>query len=423
MKEDFLHYIWQNKKFDVLNLATSKGEPVAIHHVGYVNTNAGPDFFNAQITISNQKWAGNVEIHVKSSDWYLHGHETDSNYDNVILHVVWEHDVDVFRKDNSEIPVIQLKDYINESIINNYRKLDRSKFKWINCESEFVNTDNFMLSNWFERLYIERLHDKTEFIERLLEKSSNNWEAVLFWMLSKNFGLKVNGDAFFNLSQSFDFSVLRKLQSKPLQVEALLFGQAGLLEDDVQESYYKTLKSDYLYLKKKFNLEYSLFCKPVFLRLRPNNFPTIRLSQLASLYSSEFSLFSKLKTIDKLDDFYELLTVNTSQFWETHYTFSKTSKAVKKQTTKRFVNLLLINTIVPLQFAYSKQRGKSLDDYVLRILSEIKSEKNSVVDKFFDLKPLEDNALTSQALLQLKNKYCDKNQCLHCAVGNMIIAS
>jgi len=224
MQEDFLHYLWKHKKFDTLNLKTTQGEQITLIFVGEHNHNSGPDFFNSQLKIAEQLWAGNVEIHVKSSDWFLHNHETDKAYDNVILHVVWEHDTEIFRKDNSEISTLELKDYVDKSVLQKYQQLFSNTNKWINCENNFAEVDDFVLDNWLERLYFERLERKSEDINQLLKTSKNNWEAVLFKMLAKNFGLKVNGESFFSLANSFDFSILRKLQTKQQNLEALFFG-------------------------------------------------------------------------------------------------------------------------------------------------------------------------------------------------------
>ena len=238
MQEDFLHYIWQYKKLDVLHLKTTQNEPLDVISVGQYNLNSGPDFFNAQLKIGGQQWAGNVEIHIKSSDWFIHNHEQDSAYDNVILHVVWEYDTEVYRKDNTEIPTLELQNYIDKQLLENYEKLYSKQNKWINCENQFAEIDLFVVDHWLERLFFERLERKSNVIQELLSNSKNDWEAVLFKMLAKTFGLKVNGEAFFSLVQSVDFSIIRKTQSRQEQLEALLFGQAGLLEHDLQDPYY-----------------------------------------------------------------------------------------------------------------------------------------------------------------------------------------
>ncbi len=420
MQDDFLHYVWKYKAFDVSQLKTTANEKVSVKQLGQHNLNAGPDFFNAQLTIDNQLWAGNVEIHIKSSDWYVHNHETDKAYDNVILHVVWEHDSEIFRKDNSEIPTIELKHYVDKSLIDNYQKLILSK-SWINCETSFSEVDDFLLNNWLERLYIERLERKSKDIQKLLVASNNNWEAVLFKMLTKNFGLKVNGESFLSLANSTDFSVVRKLQNDAIDLEAVFFGQTDLLNDDVQDAYYLELQKRYQFLKQKFRLNKLGVLPLQFFRLRPPNFPTIRLSQLANLYHTRTNLFSELINVSSKKDVYKILDIETSEFWKSHYTFSKTSKVSKKALTKSFIDLLVINTIIPLQFTYAKVQGRPIEDHIFNFMRQIGVEKNSIVFKFLSLKPLEKHALMSQAFLQLKQNYCDKNKCLQCAIGNSLI--
>jgi len=421
MQEDFLHYLWKHKKINVANLKTTKGEAVTLLNVGEHNQNAGPDFFNTQLKIGEQLWVGNLEIHIKSSDWYLHNHQTDANYDNVILHVVWEHDTEIFRKDNTEIPTLELKHYVKEEALNNYQKLFSTPQKWINCENDFASIQDFTISNWLERLYFERLERKANNILKVLGQSTNNWEAVLFKMLSKNFGLKVNGEAFASIANSFDFSIIRKQQSKQLSLEALLFGQAQLLQIDCQEPYFLELEKEYQFLKQKFSFSTQNITPLQFFRLRPPNFPTIRLSQLANVYFKHKNLFSKVIETKTLKGFYTLFSVETSVFWETHYTFTKASKASKKRLTKSFIDLLLINTIIPIQFCYAKHHGKSIDNEIIQLLQQIASEKNSIVNKFNSFKKISKSALESQALIQLKTEYCDKNKCLQCAVGNSIL--
>ncbi|MDP5082270.1 MAG: DUF2851 family protein [Winogradskyella sp.] len=420
MQEDFLHYIWKYKAFTSQSLKTTRDETIAINHLGQHNHNSGPDFFNAQIVIDKQLWAGNVEIHVKSSDWYVHHHEIDKAYDNVILHVVWEHDTEIFRKDNSEIPTLELKDYVDRSLLFNYHKLIQSK-SWINCEANFPEVNDFLLNNWLERLYIERLERKSIAIQELFVTSNNDWESVLFKMLLKTFGLKVNGESFFSIANSIDFSMLRKIQNDVLYVEALLFGQAHLLSDEVQEVYYLDLQWRYQFLQQKFQLNNQGVLPVQFFRLRPPNFPSIRLSQFANLYSLEQNLFSKVISLKTIEAYYQLFNKGVTEFWMTHYTFSKTSKISKKLLTKSFIDLVIINTIIPLKFCYANSLGKSIDEEVFELIRQIKIENNSIVDKFLNLKSIEKNALNSQALLQLKLDYCDKNKCLHCAIGNSLI--
>jgi len=423
MQEDFLHYLWKHKKFQTHTLQTTNKQPIVLSAVGEHNFNSGPDFFNAKLQIGEQLWAGNVEIHIKSSDWYVHNHETDPNYDNVILHVVWEHDTEIFRKDNSIIPTLQLKPYVSETAVTAYTSLFNSAQQWINCEDRLGLVDSFVTENWLERLYMERLERKADVITQSLAQNKNNWEAVLFTLLCKNFGLKVNGDAFYSLAQAIDFSVFRKQQSKVLSMEALLFGQGQLLETDCQDPYFLSLKKEYGFLKQKFSLQPQAVVPMQFFRLRPPNFPTIRLSQLAQVYFVNQNVFSKVIEAKTLDDFYNLFSVETSAYWKSHYTFNKESKPIKKKVTKAFIDLLLINTIIPLKFSYSKYKGQAIEEELLSLITNISAEKNSIVTKFRSLKLDAKSALESQAVLQLKSEYCDKNRCLQCAIGNTLVNS
>lgn len=421
MQEEFLHYIWKYKKLDVIHLKTIQNESIQIVSVGQHNLNSGPDFFNAQLKIEEQLWAGNVEIHLKSSDWFVHNHEIDSAYDNVILHVVWEYDTDVYRKNNSIIPTLELKNFIDKKLFDNYKTLISNQKRWINCENHFSEVDNFILNNWLERLYFERLERKSNTIQNLLENCKNDWEAVLFALLAKNFGLKVNGEAFYSLVKSIDFSIVRKIQSKPEQLEALFFGQSGLLENDFQDAYYLELVKEYSFLKQKFKLNNQHVLPFQFFRLRPQNFPTIRLAQLAMLYHKNHNLFSKIISIQTLREYYELFDVSTSTFWETHYTFEKQSKKAIKKLSRSFIDLIIINTILPLKFSYAKQTGQEVENQIIEIISEVQSEDNSIIKAFNSLKNVSHSSLQSQALIQLKTEYCDKNKCLQCAIGNALI--
>ena len=421
MNENLLHFLWKLKLFSVKNLKSTNGEIIHIISNGIHNLNTGPDFLNAKIEIENQVWAGNVEIHINSSDWYKHNHETDKNYDAVILHVVWEHDVEIFRKNNAKIVTLELKNYISKEVLNNYNQLFSKNKKWINCENEIQFIDSFIFENWLERLYFERLEQKSSIIQEILTTNNNNWEATLFILLAKSFGLKVNGDAFLNFANSFDFSIVRKVSNNVEQLEALFLGQAGLLSNKKESIYFERLKKEYKYLKVKFNLTPILGGQVQFFRLRPNNFPTLRLSQLAYLYNKYQNLFSKIIEIDSLELFYSLFEVSTLPFWETHFTFEKESKKSTKKLTKSFIDLVLINTIIPLKFVYLKILGKSDYSSLFTVLEQIKPEKNSIISRYNDLKIKSSNAFKTQALLQLKSEYCSKQLCLQCAIGKTIL--
>ncbi|MFE3871713.1 DUF2851 family protein [Flavobacterium sp. ZS1P70] len=416
MKEDFLHYLWKFKKFDALNLKTSNEEEITIINVGQYLELAGPDFFNAQITIGQQKWAGNVEIHLKSSDWYVHHHERDSAYENVILHVVWEHDAEIFRRNNSEIPVLELKQYVEKETIDNYQSLVSPK-SWIFCEKQLVDIDEFTLKNWQERLFFERLERKSQPIFDLLERTNQDWESVLFCLLVKNFGLNTNGEIFLKIALSIPFSIIRKESFEIENLEALLFGTAGLLDSEKEDNYFKDLKFRYFYLLHKYQLEKNAIEPVQFFKHRPDNFPTIRLSQLANLYHSQQNLFSKINTLSSLKDIYEVFQVSASDYWLNHYHFDKESPKKKKLLSKSFIDLIIINTIIPLQFAYAKSQGKEISEDLISLLNEVAPEKNAIVDKFSFFGIKAKSAFETQSLLQLKNEYCNKSKCLECAVG------
>jgi hypothetical protein len=416
MKEDFLHYLWKFKKFDALNLKSSNEEQITIINVGQYLELAGPDFFNAQITIGNQKWAGNVEIHLKSSDWYVHHHERDSAYENVILHVVWEHDAEIFRSNNTEIPVLELKKYVEIETVENYQSLLSPK-SWIFCEKQLVDIDEFILKNWQERLFFERLERKSQPIFDLLEQTNQDWEAVMFCLLAKNFGLNTNGEIFLKIAQSIPFSIIRKESFEIENLEALLFGTAGLLDSEREDNYFKDLKFRYYYLLHKYQIEKNSIGPVQFFKHRPDNFPTIRLSQLAGLYHSQQNLFSKINTLNSLKDIYEVFQVSASEYWLNHYQFDKESPKKKKPLSKAFIDLIVMNTIIPLQFSYAKSLGKEISEDLIRLLTEVAPEKNAIVDKFSFFGIKAKSAFETQSLLQLKNEYCNKSKCLECAVG------
>ncbi|MFV8364956.1 DUF2851 family protein [Flavobacterium sp. XS1P27] len=416
MKEDFLHYLWKFKKFDVLNLKTVNNEEITIVNVGQYLELAGPDFFNAQIVIGTQKWAGNVEIHLKSSDWYVHHHEKDVGYENVILHVVWEHDVAVFRSDNSEISVLELKKYVEKATVENYQSLMTPK-SWIFCEKQLKDVDAFALKNWQERLFFERLERKSQPIFNLLEQTNQDWEGVLFCLLAKNFGLNTNGEIFYKMAQSLPFSIIRKESFEVENLEALIFGAAGLLDSEKEDNYFKDLKFRYFYLLHKYQIE-KICLEPVqFFKHRPDNFPTIRLSQLANLYHSKQNLFSKISSLNSLKSTYELFQITASEYWQSHYQFDKESPIKKKTLSKSFIDLIVINTIIPIQFAFAKSQGKEISEDLISFLNEVAAEKNAIIEKFTSFGILSKTAFEAQSLLQLKNEYCNKSKCLECAIG------
>ncbi|MGS2763905.1 DUF2851 family protein [Sinomicrobium sp. M5D2P9] len=422
MKEDFLHYLWKFQKFRGEVLYTSAREKVEVLATGHHNNLSGPDFFNAKLRVDGQLWAGNVEVHVKSSDWYVHHHEKDMAYDNVVLHVVWEDDMPVFRKDNSAIPAVELKHIVPGAVYANYDNLLKNGYKFINCEKEIGGVDGFLRNNYLERLFFERLERKSVAVFRDLEDSKNDWEAVFFRNLMKNFGLKVNGDSFRSIADSVSYSVVRKVQGDLLQLEALLFGQAGLLEEsEAPDSYMKELQKEYMYLRRKFKLAGTGVVRPRFHRLQPANFPTLRLSQLANLYFTRKTLFASAMDVRNVKDFYDLFNSRASGYWENHYTFGKISGKRAKPLTGSFIDLLLINTVIPVKFCYSRYTGKDVNALIFDIATNLNPETNRITDKYDILGVKAENAKDSQALLQLYNTYCAKNRCLECTIGHQLL--
>jgi len=422
MKEEFLHYLWQYQLFDKQHLQTNTGEIIYIERTGYHNINSGPDFLEAKIQIGKELWVGSVEIHLKASDWYVHNHETDPKYDNVILHVVWEDDMPVFRRNNAPVSALEMKGLVPKYIWNNFQQLFQKSNKWIACESLIGQIDALTWHGWLERLYVERLKKKAIDIEQLLVNSVNDWEAVLFKLMAKNFGLKVNGSAFLSLANTFDFSTVRKERTKKNNLEALLFGQAGLLENKLDDSYYEALQEIYRYQQHKYKLE----ANPEnvqFFRLRPSNFPTIRLSQLANLFLKNQNLFQKLMSANEVSALYDLLQTKASSYWDFHFVFGKESKKSIKKSTKSFIDLLLINTIIPLRFAYQQHQGNTDVEDLFSILQQLKPEINSIVKKYEALGIRTKSAMDSQALLTLRNSYCNEQRCLKCAVGLQVLKS
>lgn len=416
MREEFLHYVWHNKKFDFSNAKTVCNKEITVIDSGKYTKGTGADFFNAQLIIEDIRWVGNVEIHLNSSDWYLHNHHNDPNYSNVILHVVWNHDVDVYYKDQTVLPVLELKNYVTESLNSEYMNLNCTK-SWIFCENQIQHIDVDILEKWKEELFFERLKEKIIPMKKLLVESQNDWETVLFCMLSKNFGLNINGSVFFDLAQSIPFSVIRKEAYEVENLEALFLGRAGLLEADFQDTYPKELQNRWNYLKVKHNLIDTVIEQVEFFKHRPDNFPTIRLVQLAMLYHKNQYLFETLIQSVSLEDFYSLFKLETSNYWSTHYVLDKESPKKRKLLSKSFVDLLVINTVIPLKYLYQHYQQKINHQHLLQLLQAVKTEQNIIIDKFKQIGILSKNAFDTQALLQLKKYYCDHKKCMNCSIG------
>lgn len=420
MKEDLLYHLWKFQKFNTENLKTSEGESLKVLHPGVQNELSGPDFFTSKIQIGDQLWAGNVEMHLKSSYWYDHRHEIDSTYDNVILHVVWEHDVEVYRNDDSIIPTLILKDRTNPEILQTYHILLEKDHLKINCENDFVDFSNFLMEHWLERLFFERLEKKSELIQHLLNKTGNNWEAVLFILLARSFGSKINAEGFMAMGLSIDFKIVQKLSRHPFSMEALFLGQSGLIK--TLDQYGLKLEKEYAFLKHKFKLENELLQTPQFFRLRPDNFPTLRLAQLAALYSANHNLFHDLMHAKDVGEIHDQLDLDISEYWRSHYSFGKDHSEKNKKLSSAFVDLIIINCIVPIKHSYSRFMGEEDEQPIHDLIHSIKAEKNSRISLFNRLRPkTASTAMHSQALLHLKNNYCDLNKCLQCELGASLL--
>ncbi|HAN19669.1 MAG: hypothetical protein A2X13_14485 [Bacteroidetes bacterium GWC2_33_15] len=419
MKEEFLHYIWKYRLLKTGNLKCCSGEKIEIIKPGTHNFDSGPDFFNAKIKIDDITWNGNVEIHVNSSDWYSHNHHTNKAFDNVILQAVYHHDKDVYRTNGQLIPTLVLD--FDSRLLTNYENLLQNKL-WIPCEKEIVKIDKFIISQWIEKLSIERLKEKSDSVNDLLKQNNNNWETAFYTQLASNFGFKLNSEPFELLAKSLPLNYLAKHKNNLLQIEALLFGQAGFLIDTGGDEYYNSLQKEYLFLKAKFNL------KPIekhlwkFLRSRPGNFPTIRIAQFAMLIYKSSSLFSKIIESVKPEEIKKLLLVETSEYWTNHYLFNKVSVNKVKSLGENSVDILIINTVIPFLFVYGKnKRDEKIATRAIGFLEKIKSEKNSILQSWEKLGIKSNSAQSSQALIHLKSKYCNIKNCLNCQIGNQVI--
>lgn len=416
MKEEFLHFIWKQKLLSKYRLCTEDNRQVFIQNTGYYNTNSGPDFLHAKIQIGETLWVGHVEIHVRSSDWYLHRHEMDANYDPVILHVVWINDSIVYSPDNKAIPTLVVQKFIDKDIVHHYQFFQHN-LSWIPCENEIWKVDKFLLQHWLERLYIDRLKQKSTLILEWLKKENYDFEKVLFILLASNFGLKNNSETFIALANSFDFKLIQKLNSDVFATEALLFGQAGFLEEFSTVDYQHELKREYEYLKHKYHLSGPISMKFNFFRMRPSNFPTIRIAQFASLYATNQTIFSALIHSEDVKTLQEILKVSVSDFWKSHFSFESKSPYSEKSLSLNFVHLIIINCVLPLKLNYLVYQGKPFEDEILGIIQHLPPEKNTIIKNFIGLGVTCENALESQGFLELKNNYCAKKRCLQCAIG------
>ena len=415
MREEFLYYLWENRLIDK-DLKTAEGEPIDIVATGYRNTDSGPDYLEAKIQIGDKLWAGHVEIHVKSSDWNRHGHPSDKAYQNVVLHVVYENDAKV-----NDIPTLELKGHFNESLFAQYQTFISSK-GWIPCEKSISDISPFTRLSWLDRMAVERLENKSENVAKILEANQFDWEDALYKLLMRYFGLKVNNDAFEYLASILPFKTLLKHADNLLQVEAMLFGCAGFLEADFDEEYPNLLKREFSVMKAKFNLLVMPVERWKFMRMRPGNFPTIRLAQMAQMIHRNGCMFSKIREAKDAAEVKALFDVEASAYWETHWRLGTPSEPKPKHLGDATADVLMINAVVPLLFCYGKlHKDETFCENAMQFLEATAAEDNAILRHFAQCGITAQNAMQSQALLHLYNIYCKRKRCLECRLGNVIL--
>ena len=423
--EQLLHYCWKHRLFPLRQLTTTDNQALEVIDVGLHNANSGPDFLNAKVKIGNTVWVGNVEIHVKSSDWYVHRHEQDAAYNNVILHVAGEIDAEVKTENGRIVPQLQLS--VPASVAQHYEQLQTID-TYPPCYEIIPNLSTLTIHAWMSVLQTERLEQKTHDIERRLQQCNGDWEAALFMTLARNYGFGINGETFEQWAKSIPLHAVDHHRDDLFQIEAFFMGQAGLLERHLipqkyhntmdEEGYFERLRTEYLYLQRKFSLQ------PIdgkmwrFLRLRPQNFPYIRIAQLANLYHSRRFGLRNLVESETLDDLKVAMKSAVSPYWETHYVFGSVSKKSEKQLSEASLNVLLINTAIPFLFAYGRhESSEQLCERAINYLEQLKPERNHIVNMWQQCGLDVQNAGDTQALIQLKTQYCDRKECLRCRIG------
>jgi hypothetical protein len=425
MKEEFLHYLWKYRLYDPERLVSPSGNKITVLRPGEYNRDSGPDFFNARITHDGTVWAGNIEIHTKASHFDTHGHQNDPAFDNVILHVVGENDRKVFNSRGEELLTVEL--FYDPALFERYLDLVQNP-KAIACQDELGGADSFLVRHWLTSLVVERLAEKASAVSSVYAETGNDWEETFYRMLARYFGFRVNSEPFGLLASALPFRVIRKHADNLFQVEALLFGTAGMLEeglfrDALNDEYYRDLTREYKVLSAKYSL------KPVhgwlwkFSRLRPVNFPTVRISQLAAMLMVTGGLFSRVLEATDISHLTGLFEVSASPYWEDHFVFGKKSRKIGKRAGMQAALILVLNAVLPVIFAYG--RAKGLDSYCERVLSfldELPPEENVIIDEWREAGIDAGSALSSQALLQLRNQYCRKRRCLECRIGSSLVS-
>jgi len=417
--EQLLHYVWKHRLFQK-DLRMTNGIQLEILDTGIQNTDEGPDFFNAKIKIEGKIWVGNIEIHRSSDDWYKHKHETNPVYNSVILHVVEFPNKEVCNQAGQSVPQCQIT--YPQNLKDNIQYLLHADVA-IPCCNYIGTFPHIHLNGWLNALLIERLERKSNDIRRYLDKLDNSWEEAFYVLLARNFGFGLNSDSFERLALSLPLRFIQKQGDNLLQVEALLLGQAGLLEEDQPDEYSQKLRQEYLFLQNKYNLsplEPHTFWK---LRVRPTGSPYIRLAQLATLLHKTHGLFSKVLKSEDIGHIRLLFHENASEYWQTHYTIGEESSPKSKYLGDSSLDIILINTVVPILFSYGRAtNNETLCERAFRFLEQIKPEANFITKDFAGFKVVARNAYDSQALIQLKREYCEKKKCLYCRIGYKMLS-
>lgn len=422
MNESFLHYIWQSQYFNKNELKTTEGESVVVYKPGMLNTNSGPDFSNAKIKIDTIEWVGHVEIHLRASDWQQHHHQHDAAYNNVVLHVVWQNDEPVYAKDKSLIPTLELKNRVDQTLIDQYKKIIANASD-IPCEQLLPDVPVITRVAMLDKAMVERLQTKAEWIRALYRKGINDWDETTYQVIAKNFGFKINSDPFLTLAERLPYKIILK-QSQLYQVEALVFGIAGFLEAGMKDDYFNALKKEFALLKTKYQLTDKVI-EPAqwrFLRLRPANFPTIRLAQFSALLWKNKNLFSKIVESSGYKELTQLFDVSQSEYWKEHYRFGKKSAASISGTGSFSIDNIIINSVAPLLSAYGMEKAEPA--YIERaqeILQQLPAEANAITRTWSKLDWSVKTAFDSQALIELYNTYCKRRNCLSCTIGASLI--
>lgn len=420
MNETFLHFLWQFQYFDKSCLQTTDKEPLQVLKIGRYNTDAGADFQDTRILIGEVEWVGAVEIHLKSSDWNLHSHHSDAAYQNVILHVVWEDDKPIFRSDNTKIPTLILSDKTEKAFIKKYSDLVESKAQ-IACQAQFQQVSALKKFAMLDKVLMQRLESKASIAHEYLHKNKQDWEETAYQVLAKNFGFKLNAEPFIRLAQNLPLKVLSKHRDNLFQIEALLFGVAGFLTSiDVVDEYQSRLAKEFQFLAAKYQLQDKVLGlhEWKFLRLRPANFPTVRLAEFAKIIQENINLFSVMLHFENVENVYKILRVKQSAYWQEHYLFGKKANGKVAIIGESSVQNVIINTIVPLLVAYSQQKDEVLYlEKAIRFLEELPAEENNITKHWQMLDLPMKSAFDSQAGIEWFNVFCHHKKCLSCEVG------